>query len=263
MCLILVGWRVHAEFPLVLAANRDEFHSRPSAPAHWWPDHPRLLAGRDQVAGGSWLAVTRDGRMAALTNFRDPSRGKSNAPSRGELVVRLAESSDPIERRLQWLREHSARFAPFNMLISDGAQLAIFESVSDSYRFLSPGIYGLSNHLLDTPWPKVRQAKSRLTEALRASPGEEALLHLLRDEQIAQDDQLPRTGVSVEWERLLSSAFIRDADYGTRCSTVIRMRSDACVSFREWTWDAKGSIAGEARHEFSIEPPDRPFQRES
>ena len=251
MCLILVGWRVHTGFPLVIAANRDEFHARASAPAHWWTDHPQLLAGRDLVAGGTWLAVSRAGQMAALTNFRDPTRTKFNTPSRGELVVRMAESSAPIGERLNWLSEQSSRFADFNIMVSDGVELGIFESASKSCRLLEPGVYGLSNHLLDTPWPKVLQAKSNLAAALGNSPTDDALLHLLRDDQTAPEDQLPRTGVSRDWERLLSSAFVRAAAYGTRCSTVIRFDADQGISFREWTWNDAGLPAGEAHYRFA------------
>lgn len=158
-----------------------------------------------------------------------------------------------LHSRLAWLSAHSAAYAPFNMMPSDGADLAIIESVTDSYRPLEPGVYGLSNHLLDTPWPTVRQAKSRLTAALDNALDDAALLHLLRDEQTAAEHELPRTGVSREWERLLSSAFIRDDVYGTRCSTVIRMNTQRRIHFQEWTWDAGGSIVGEVAADFAVE----------
>jgi uncharacterized protein with NRDE domain len=200
------------------------------------------------------LAVSRSGQMAALTNYRDPDRAKLGAPSRGELVVRMAGSTMSLQDRLEWLSAHSVAYAPFNMMLSDGADLAIFESVTDSYRLLEPGVYGLSNHLLDTPWPKVRQAKSRLIAALGDGADDAALLHLLRDQQTVAEDELPRTGVSVEWERLLSSAFIRGPEYGTRCSTVIRIATRHQLHFHEWTWDPAGSIAGEVETDFTVEP---------
>jgi uncharacterized protein with NRDE domain len=250
MCLILVAWRVHAQYPLVVAANRDEFHRRPTAAAQWWTDRPQLLGGRDLEAGGTWLGITRDGQIAALTNFRAPGQLRPNAPSRGELVVQMLESRLPMQQRMAQLRERSAQYSGFNLLCTDGRELGVFESVPATGRLLEPGIYGLSNHLLDTPWPKVQRAKSQLASALGAMPEEAPLLELLRDDRIAADDQLPRTGVSLEWERLLSSAFIRGADYGTRSSTIIRVGVEGSVEFNEWTWHTDGSLSGRVSHQF-------------
>ncbi len=254
MCLILVAWRAHAEFPLVLAANRDEFRRRPTAPAQWWQDRPWLLGGRDLDAGGTWLGITRDGQLAALTNYRDPVRNRSHAPSRGGLVVQMLESRASMDLRLAQVAAVSEQYSPFNLLCTDGRQLGVFESVAGTARLLGPGIYGLSNHLLDTPWPKVERAKSRLAQALRALPDETGLLALLRDQETAPDRLLPRTGVSLEWERLLSSAFIQGCDYGTRSSNVIRIAADGRAHFREWRWRDDGSLEGETAFEYSIEP---------
>lgn len=250
MCLILVAWKVHADYPLIVAANRDEFHERPAAAADWWPDRPWLLAGRDLQAGGTWLGVTRGGQIAALTNYRDPSRIKPDALSRGELVVRMLETGHVVPERLMQLKELHHQYNDFNLIVADGGQLGVFESVSGEARILEPGIYGLSNHLLDTPWPKIQRAKSKLTAALGALPADHMLLELLRDDQAAPDDQLPRTGVSLEWERLLSSAFIRGSRYGTRCSTVVQIGTDGEVRFHEWTWTADGSLGGEVEYRF-------------
>jgi uncharacterized protein with NRDE domain len=252
MCLILLAWRVHPDFPMVVAANRDEFHRRPTAAAQWWADRPRLLAGRDLQARGTWLGITGTGHIAALTNFRDPHQVKLNAPSRGGLVVRALESSASIAAHLAQLQQVSSEYAGFNLICSDGRELGVYESVPAAGRLLAPGIYGLSNHLLDTPWPKVQRAKSRLASALALLPDEDALLELLRDDRPAEDTELPRTGVSLEWERLLSSAFIRGADYGTRSSTVIRVGTDARAHLREWTWQPDGSLAGEVSYRFQI-----------
>jgi uncharacterized protein with NRDE domain len=252
MCLILLAWRVHPDYPMVVAANRDEFHRRPTAAAQWWAEQPQILAGRDLQARGTWLGITRAGQIAALTNFRDPRQVKLDAPSRGGLVVRTLESSAPIAERLARLRQVSSDYAGFNLICSDGRELGVYESVPAAGRLLAPGIYGLSNHLLDTPWPKVQRAKSRLASALGSLPDEAALLELLRDDRPADDTELPRTGVSLEWERLLSSAFIRGTDYGTRSSTVIRVGADASAHFREWTWQPDGSLAGEVSYRFQI-----------
>jgi uncharacterized protein with NRDE domain len=249
MCLILVAWHAHPDYPLVIAANRDEYHARAAAPASWWPEPP-ILAGRDLSAGGTWLGVTRDGRFAALTNYRDPSRLHADRPSRGTIVPQTLRDALPAAQQLQQLLRDGAAYNGFNLIFSDGEQLAAYESVAGSGRCLEAGVYGLSNHLLDTPWPKVAAAKAALGSALTRLPDEAPLLALLRDARQADDSQLPRTGVSVEWERLLSSAFIRAADYGTRCSTLITLHREGEVRLTEWTWDKAGAPAGEVHFSF-------------
>jgi uncharacterized protein with NRDE domain len=254
MCLILVAWRMHSEYSCVVAANRDEFHSRPAAPAAWWPDHPEILAGRDLDAGGTWLGVTRRGRFAALTNYREPEQRRKEAPSRGALVVSMLESGASVAECLSQLSDVSAAYNGFNLIFSDGERLGIYESVRGTGRELGPGVYGLSNHLLDTPWPKVETAKSRLQAALLGLNDDALLLDLLRDDRPAPDAQLPRTGVSLEWERLLSSAFVRTPDYGTRCSTIIRIEPQGRAYFAEWSWDPAGVDIGRTRLAFELEP---------
>jgi uncharacterized protein with NRDE domain len=254
MCLVLIAWRGHVKYPCVVAANRDELHSRPAAPAHWWPSRPRILAGQDLSAGGTWLGMTPTGRFAALTNYRDPEQRRPGTPSRGTLVTSFLMSSDSIERSLEHFGTAGPSYNGFSLLFSDGERLAIYESARGSGRILGPGIYGLSNHLLDTPWPKVQTAKSRLTTALADLDTTDAVLALLRDEAPAPDDQLPRTGVSLEWERLLSSAFVRAPDYGTRCSTVLRIDASRRACFDEWTWDAAGAPTGAVSLQFELEP---------
>jgi uncharacterized protein with NRDE domain len=249
MCLVLVVWRMHAQYPCLVAANRDEFHARPAARAEWWPDHPDILAGRDLEAGGTWLGVTRTGRFAALTNYRDPEQRRAAAagaatPSRGALVTSVLESGASVAQSLGYLREVGANYNGFNLIFSDGERLGIYESVRGSGRELGPGIYGLSNHLLDTPWPKVQIAKDRLQAALLGLTDTAPLLELLRDDRPASDALLPQTGVSLEWERLLSSAFVRAPDYGTRCSTIIRIERGGRAYFDEWSWDSIGADIG-------------------
>ncbi len=253
MCLVLVAWRGVAEYPCVVAANRDELHSRPTAAAQWWQSQPPILAGRDLLAGGTWLGLTRTGRFAALTNYRDPEQRRLDTPSRGTLVASILLSGDPVERSLEHLRKVSADYNGFSLLFSDGEHLAIYESTRASGRVLGPGIYGLSNHLLDTPWPKVQTAKSRLAKALEDLRTTDAVLALLRDEAPAPDDALSRTAVSLQWERLLSSAFVRAPDYGTRCSTVLRIDESRRACFDEWSWDAAGEPAGAVSLQFELE----------
>jgi uncharacterized protein with NRDE domain len=253
MCLILIAWQGHAKHRCVIAANRDELHSRPTAAAQWWPSQPPILAGRDLSAGGTWLGLARTGRFAALTNYRGTTERRADAPSRGALVTSILTSVDSVALTLEYLRSVSADYNGFNLLFSDGERLAVYESMRGAGRELEPGIYGLSNDLLDTPWPKVQTAKSRLSQALSNLETTDAVLALLRDDSIAPDDQLPRTGVSLEWERLLSSAFVRAPDYGTRCSTVVRIDEMRRACFDEWTWDAAGAEIGTVSLRFDLE----------
>ena len=253
MCLILIAWQGHAKHRCVIAANRDELHSRPTAAAQWWPSQPPILAGRDLSAGGTWLGMTRTGRFAALTNYRGTTERRTDAPSRGTLVASILSSADSIFQSLEYLRSVSADYNGFNLLFSDGERLAVYESMRGAGRELEQGIYGLSNDLLDTPWPKAQTAKSRLSQALSNLETTDAVLALLRDDSIAPDDQLPRTGVSLEWERLLSSAFVRAPDYGTRCSTIVRIDERRRACFDEWTWDATGAEIGAVSLRFDLE----------
>ena len=257
MCLVLLAWRVHADYPLVLAANRDEFHTRAAAPASWWDAPVGILAGRDLSAGGTWLGISRAARFAVLTNYRDPARVDHAAPSRGGLVPQMLERDEPLEATLARLTRTSAAYNDYNLLFGDAERLGIYESVPAAGRELQPGVYGLSNHLLDTPWPKVTAAKSQLATALERLPEDAPLLELLRDDRPAADHQLPRTGLSLEWERLLSSAFIRAPGYGTRCSTIVLMDRGGQVRFEEWSWDVDGTLSGRVRHEFRREDPAR------
>jgi uncharacterized protein with NRDE domain len=252
MCLILLVSQVHPEFPCVLAANRDEFHERPTRSASWWTDHAGILAGRDLTAGGTWLGVTRGGRFAALTNFRDPGAQRTDAPSRGALVTDVLDSNESVADCLSYLREVGPKYNGFNMIFSDGRRLGIFESVRSDGRELGPGIFGLSNHLLDTPWPKVQNAKSQLASALTDMRDETALMRMLRDDRQAPDAELPQTGISLEWERLLSSAFVRADEYGTRCSTVFRIDRAGRALFDEWSWDRGGEEIGKQSYRFDL-----------
>jgi len=221
--------------------------------ADWWPDHPGLLAGRDLKAGGTWLGVTRRGPFAALTNFRDPSMQRADVRSRGTLVTDVLESGNSVADSLAYLRSVDANYNAFNMILCDGKRLGVYESVRHDGRELGPGIFGLSNDLLDTPWPKVRHAKSRLAAALTDVQDVTALMNLLRDDRQASDAELPQTGISVEWERLLSSAFVRADAYGTRCSTVFRVDHAGRAYFDEWTWDRAGEEIGKKCYQFDLQ----------
>lgn len=256
MCLILLAWQAHARYPLVIAANRDEFLARPTAAAAFWDDAPDILAGRDLSAAGTWMGVTRQGRIAALTNFREPGRNRTEAPSRGKLVSDFLAGAMPAPDYLQALSRRATAFNGFNLLCGSVMQgLWHFSNRTEgrSPQRLATGIYGLSNHLLDTPWPKVAQGKSQLAMALAALPQDRPLFELLHDANIHDDERLPRTGLSLEWERALSAAFVETPDYGTRSSTVIRLDGMQCMTFDEQTWLPGGLSAGRRRFRFSLE----------
>ncbi len=251
MCLVLLAWQSHPDYPLVVAANRDEFFSRRTAAADFWDDAPDVLAGRDLEAGGTWLGISRSGRFAALTNYRDPSRQKTGAPSRGELVSRYLTGGQSAPEYHAELAACADRYNGFNLLFGDLQALCCFSNCGEGARRLTPGIYGLSNHLLDTPWPKVVQGKSALGAALQALPETAPLFELLRDDRIAPDEALPRTGVSLEWERLLSAAFIRMPGYGTRSSTVLLLGRQGQLRFVEQTYLADGITGGRVDKAFT------------
>lgn len=240
MCLILLAWQAHPGYPLVVAANRDEFFARPTAAAGFWDEAPDILAGRDLSAGGTWMGITRQGRFAALTNFREPGKNRPQAPSRGKLVSDFLAGTMSAPDYLEKLSRTSAAYNGFNLLCgsqNQGLWHCSNRSESGEPHRLVAGIYGLSNHLLDTPWPKVAQGKSDLAKALAALPQDQPLFELLRDANVHQDDQLPRTGVSLEWERILSAAFVIGMpDYGTRSSTVLCFDRQQFLSFDEQTW---------------------------
>ena len=244
MCLILAAWQAHPDFPFVVAANRDEFFPRRTAGADFWPESPSVLAGRDLEAGGTWLGISRCGRFAALTNFRDPSSHRDDAPSRGQLVAGFLRGTCGIDAYLD--RLNAGDFNGFNLLLGDGDRLVAFSNVSHERHELAAGVYGLSNALLDTPWPKVGAGKTALASAMRKLPDETELFHLLGNDTVYPDAALPATGMPLEWERLLSAAFIASPGYGTRCSTILKLGADGMASFDEQTWLA-GRQAGERR----------------
>ena len=249
MCLIAIAWQAHPDHPLVVAANRDEWRDRPAAAARWWDDHPQLLAGRDLQAGGTWMGVTRERRFAAVTNFRDPSDRRSTALSRGTLVAEFLLGDQAPEAYLHGLAGRADRFNGFNLLVSDGASLLYFGSREGEIRPVEPGVHALSNHLLDEPWPKVRRARAALASA--RGDGDESLFAMLSDATPAPDGELPNTGVGLERERSLSPILITGADYGTRASTVLRMRRDR-ARFEERTRDATGAVTHAVAFDFSL-----------
>jgi len=230
MCLILVAWRVHPDYPLVVAANRDEFYARPSSPAAPWPDAPQVTGGRDLEAGGTWLGVAEHGRFAAITNVREPGVPKG-PQSRGHLPREFLLGSGSAGEFAGGI--NGELYSGFNLLLGDGEEFWYRSNRDGAARPLNPGIYGLSNHLLDTPWPKLVSAKRRFAEALEFLPATGDFFSLLVDDEIVPDSDLPNTGVPLEWERLLSAIFVKSADYGTRASTVLTVARDGSHQLRE------------------------------
>lgn len=223
MCLILFAIDQHPEYALIAAANRDEFYERPTADAHFWQDHPHVLAGRDLQAKGTWMGVSKAGKISMLTNYRDLSKIKPDAPSRGDLVADFLINELQEESYLNELIARADQYNGFNLLFGDRDKLMYYSNVSERSEKLNKGVYGLSNHLLNSQWPKVERGKEKLKEIItnnkKIEP--ELLFEALYDDIKAPDHQLPDTGVGLEKERMLSAMFIKSADYGSRCSTVV------------------------------------------
>jgi uncharacterized protein with NRDE domain len=254
MCLLVLAWRTHPRYRLVVAANRDEFHDRPAAPLGWWSDDARVLAGRDLTAGGTWMGVTRGGRFGVVTNYRDLEPAPAaDSPSRGQLVPGFLASDAAPGGFLESINGSAARFAGFNLLVGSGTTLHYFSNRADSGpRELEPGIYGLSNHLLDSPWPKLVRTRDRFAaELASAEPDVGALFDLLADREQAPGAQLPDTGLPPDWERALSSPFVLHGRYGTRCSTVLLAGWDGRTVVLERRFDPAGCQTGATRIEFA------------
>lgn len=250
MCLIAIAWQAHPDYPLVVAANRDEWRERPARAAHWWEDHPQVLAGRDLLAGGTWMGVTRGGRFAAVTNFRDASDRRATALSRGALVADFLLGSGAPADYLADLAGRALQYNAFSLLAGDGRSLCFLGSREGVVRAVEPGVHALSNHLLDEPWPKVARAREAMRGAV--ADGDEPLFAMLSDGAVAPDGALPDTGVGIERERWLSSILITGETYGTRASTVLRVGAGASVRFEERTRGAAGEVTATSAFDFRI-----------
>lgn len=236
MCLIALAYKVHPHYPLVLAANRDEFRARPADAAHWWNDDPDILAGRDRQAGGTWLGVHRSGRLAALTNHRDLRRPMRQGPSRGGLVHQALQQAPALQE--------AERYEGFNLLHGTLDELRCFSNVNGTEVALTPGIHGLSNAFLNSPWPKVQRATEGLSAILQRAPATwtDALFTLLQDHRTAEPHELPDTGLTAEQEAALSPIHIDLPHYGTRCSTVLLVDQQGAVTFVERTWPTGSEV---------------------
>lgn len=243
MCLILFAWRPGHALPLVVAANRDEFHARPSLPLAHWDEAPGVYAGRDLEAGGTWMGVGPDGRFAALTNIRDPGQ-PLGLRSRGELVAGFLRGDCSPQDYLAEVARRTGEYSGFNLLVGDTERLCYLHAREAQPRELGAGVYGLCNAALDTPWPKLVRARQTLAQRLD-TPHPGNLMDLLADPTPADDAHLPNTGVGLDTERLLSSVFIASAHYGTRASSVLIVQADGRREFHERRFGPNGARLGE------------------
>jgi uncharacterized protein with NRDE domain len=256
MCLVLFAIETHPHYSLIIAANRDEFYDRPTAPAVFWPGAPMVLGGRDLRSGGSWLGIDRKGRFAAVTNFRQGVRETPAPRSRGCLVSDFLVGSTSAAEYMERIRRDAGWYNGFNLIVGDASGCCYYSNREDRARGLAPGIYGLSNHLLDTPWPKVTTTKSAFDTLLRDSGSQliDDMFTILSDRTRPPENLLPSTGVSPDWERLLSSAFIVSDNYGTRSSTVVLFGRDRKILFIERSFGPGGTPGSEKRFEIRSEP---------
>ena len=265
MCLLVLAWKTHPRYRLILAGNRDEFHDRPTAPLGWWQDDARILGGRDLKAQGTWLGVARSGRLGVLTNFRDLQAPAEGAPSRGGLVTRFLTGATSPKEFLDDLRGAAPRYSGFNLLVGGPRALYYFSNRGSSApQALAPGVYGLANHLLDTPWPKLARTRSRFTELLtQPDVRAEDIFSVLANREIAADHELPNTGLPSDWERIVSAPFIMNERYGTRCSSVLLVERNGRTILNERRFDNLGVQTGATRFEFkSADVPDVWFEAE-
>ncbi|MBJ7515051.1 MAG: NRDE family protein [Stenotrophomonas sp.] len=250
MCLLALSWFHHPRWRLVMIGNRDEFHARPTAALAYWADAPRVIGGRDLRSGGGWAGVGSGGRMAVVTNVRDPQASQAG-PSRGALVADYLRSSAAAAVQADRLASTSATYAPFNLLLADAQAVHFISNHPAEQQELAAGIHGLSNGALDAPWPKTRRLMDALGTWIDTGASSlEPLWMALADEHRPADADLPDTGIGLERERWLSPAFIRGDDYGTRASTIILIDHDGRGAIHERRFGPQGAPAGDSQLEF-------------
>ncbi|MBT0586387.1 NRDE family protein [Alteromonas oceanisediminis] len=256
MCILFIAINQHPEYPLIIAANRDEFYARPALASHFWASPEQLLAGQDVEAGGTWMGVTRNGLVGALTNIRDPERQRSHARSRGELIVNYAQGINNDTDYSEQLRKTASEYNGYNLLYGTlkPLKLAVFNNHTLLKADLRDGYYGLSNADLDRPWPKIQRGKDALMQYCENHQhlSVEALFTLLRDPTQAEDIDLPQTGVPYVWEKQLSSIFIKCENYGTRSSTLLMLDKQSNVTWQERTFSSVGEETERQHYQFSL-----------
>lgn len=254
MCLIAIAHESHPDYPLLVAANRDEYYRRPTASAEFWEEAPQLLAGRDLQAGGTWLGITSHGRFAAITNHRNPPSTPAQPRSRGMLTLDFLTGTRPAAVYLEEVAAQGGEYAGFNLLLRDHSGLYYFSNSEGRIRQLEPGVYGLSNGLLDSGWPKQQQAAAVLEELLPGPVSHEQLQVAVSDRRPAPWEELPDTGLSSEMELALSSQFIVTGEYGTRATTTLAVHREGRVDFNEQSFSSGGASTDQRRHAFDLEP---------
>jgi uncharacterized protein with NRDE domain len=251
MCLIFLSLNQHSKYKLIVVANRDEFYNRQTASASFWENHPEILGGRDLEAGGTWMGVNKRGKISMITNYRDLANINPNAPSRGFLVSDFLLQNNSGEEYLKQVEKKARQYNGFNLIVGDVNSLWYLSNYKDGVNQIADGFHGLSNHLLDTEWPKIKRGSEKLKSILgEATIDPQELFELMYDDIIASDNLLPHTGLPLERERALSSMFIKSPNYGSRCSTVVLMDKDRNVSFTERVYDIHTFAFTEQTFEF-------------
>ncbi len=260
MCLIFFAIQQHPNLKLIIAANRDEFYNRKTASADFWPDNPAIVGGRDLEAVrsdgtcGTWMAMNKNGRVAMVTNYRDPKNIDPHAPSRGHLVSDYLEGAENPKTYLQQIQLNGLRYNGYNLVVGDVNELWYLSNYQHQVKQLANGVHGLSNHLLDTPWPKVARGKEKFARLITSrNLSADALFEFLYDTERADDNQLPDTGIGLERERALSSMFIKITGYGTRCSTVVMVDHQNNVEYTERVYDLETFEFTDKTFRFSID----------
>ncbi|GIU52395.1 MULTISPECIES: NRDE family protein [Shewanella] len=255
MCILFIAVDMHPKWPLIVCANRDEFHHRPTEPAHCWPqtiNTSQIIAGKDLQAGGTWLGVNKLGQFAALTNIRHNTESEGMR-SRGELVLKALSSDTDFNE--QWLKQHSANYSPFNLVYQQDKKLWCFNSSTAENLPLNKGFHAVSNGALDDVWPKMAKGQQALEQHVLShnEPDIEQMLNLMRDESEADDASLPSTGIDLEWERLLSAIFIKHPEYGTRSTSIVIQDALGNIQFTEVRFDGKARNLGQQKFNIKLE----------
>ncbi|MEP0176159.1 MAG: NRDE family protein [Paraglaciecola sp.] len=252
MCILFVAVNQHKDYPLVIAANRDEFFNRETTESHFWPPNQQILAGQDRVAGGTWMGVNKQGYLASLTNIRNPEKVNPDAVSRGELVSHFLKQ--PIDNYKEQLSSTRQNYNGYNLLFGKWNSLAVYNNHNNELQALTDGYYGLSNADLNSPWPKINKGVAALEAYCKDGHDihSNILFELLLDTSKAPDEELPKTGVSIEWERYVSSIFIKGKDYGTRSSTVLKVDKNQHVFWHEKTYDSEANCTSSRNFNFNI-----------
>lgn len=262
MCLIAFNWQTHPVYKLIYVANRDEFYERKALPAHFWEEPSGILAGKDLSAGGTWMGISTTGKIAALTNYRDPSNLKKEAPTRGRLVSDYLSQARDAKTYLQKIRKKSSEYNGFNLIAGDSKQLFYFSNYQNKITAIKPGTHGLSNHLLNTQWFKVQRAKQKLDQLIDQNElNVDKLLDSFLDIFTPKDDQVQQTGMPFAWEKLLSSMFIKSKAYGTRCTTALLLDYFDHLTFSERVYDNELNVFSSQTFHLKLQPEEEKIEK--